>query len=420
MNASLPRRAALDRHVRALRSYVVDRLSEPQLGDQERAVVRQALIGSGEISAALRVAEGAPALLQVEHDSIRPLVHSVREHALRRHLLLARPVWGAELVQVEASAIACVGGTRLQEAVGQLCEERRLTLLAGSPQLDPGLELWTRLRRAVLAVIDLTGERGRRGRECYALGLALALGRPALIVARELDLPFDVDAIPFVWRDPAAQAELGQALDDALYRLPRTDGRSSLTWAISCFRRLMEERGNRGALGVLADLPPGGELDPFLVLGVIRQLLRLAGEGERLCLHSTWAVASDEPQRPACFHVMPFAPEFDGAREAVRAACARTGLRYVRADESTPARILRALWSDLASASHVIVDLSGLNENVCLELGMRHAVGGSTLLVTHGQLGRAPFEEIKTLRRTSYEPRSLAGIAERFLASPAG
>ena len=53
----------------------------------------------------------------------------------------------------------------------------------------------------------------------------------------------------------------------------------------------------------------------------------------------------------------------------------------VRGDEALGQEIVASIWDETARASHVLVDLSGYNPNVCLELGMADAIGRDTLLI---------------------------------------
>ena len=57
------------------------------------------------------------------------------------------------------------------------------------------------------------------------------------------------------------------------------------------------------------------------------------------------------------------------------------GVTVVRGDEALSQDIVASIWKETARASHVLVDLTSYNLNVCLELGMADAMGRDTLLI---------------------------------------
>ncbi len=101
-----------------------------------------------------------------------------------------------------------------------------------------------------------------------------------------------------------------------------------------------------------------------------------------------------------CFVIMPFST-IDGICSAedwdkifndlIKTSVERCGLNYkcTRA-ESIPGNILRDIVNKLNDADVVIADLSGGNSNVFYELGVRHALGGRSILITQ-DLKYVPF-----------------------------
>jgi hypothetical protein len=79
---------------------------------------------------------------------------------------------------------------------------------------------------------------------------------------------------------------------------------------------------------------------------------------------------------------MPFGPSWAGeASGSVAASCQSAGLTYVRGDIAAHARIIHSIWNEIAQATHVVVDITGSNPNVFVELGMVHALGRPSLIV---------------------------------------
>lgn len=147
-----------------------------------------------------------------------------------------------------------------------------------------------------------------------------------------------------------------------------------------------------------------------------------------------------------CFVIMPFGePDDDPAlvvrservysqwiRPAVEAAAWEGGdlarLEARRADQGLQSGdIMQHLLRDLERADLVIADLSGRNPNVCYELGVRHALGGPTLLITD-EPRSLPFD-LRGLRvlRYRYDPEGmlafraeLTGAVAALMASGSG
>jgi hypothetical protein len=54
--------------------------------------------------------------------------------------------------------------------------------------------------------------------------------------------------------------------------------------------------------------------------------------------------------------------------------------------------IIRSIWNETCRASHVVVDITELdNVNVALELGMAHVLGRNVLIISQIDKDREPF-----------------------------
>ena len=83
---------------------------------------------------------------------------------------------------------------------------------------------------------------------------------------------------------------------------------------------------------------------------------------------------------------MPFSqPWSEAVADAAERTCQQAGVTYERGDSSADDRILRRVWNGICTADFVLVDMTGLNPNVMIELGMAHALCRNTLLVEHTQ-----------------------------------
>jgi hypothetical protein len=122
---------------------------------------------------------------------------------------------------------------------------------------------------------------------------------------------------------------------------------------------------------------------------------------------------------PSVFHVMPFSESWSNAvRDTVRASCNTHGFVYKRGDEADEGRIIQSIWQDICAAHSVLVDLTGLNINVLIELGMAHALGRIVLTVRQAGLKEPLPRNIEKLRVLDYDsPAGLSRLLESRLAA---
>jgi hypothetical protein len=83
----------------------------------------------------------------------------------------------------------------------------------------------------------------------------------------------------------------------------------------------------------------------------------------------------------------------------------------VRGDAALGQDIVASIWDETARASHVLVDLTGYNPNVCLELGMADAMGRDTWLMGVAGTAEARFAAIDKRRIHSYGVTSESSAA---------
>ena len=116
---------------------------------------------------------------------------------------------------------------------------------------------------------------------------------------------------------------------------------------------------------------------------------------------------------------MPFSePWSSGIRDAARAACTARGYTYRRGDEAEEGRIIQAIWDDICGAQVVLIDLTALNLNVFMELGMAHALGRTVLMVRQAGLKEPLPRNIEKLRVLDYRgPSGLSHLLESRLAT---
>jgi nucleoside 2-deoxyribosyltransferase len=297
-----------------------------------------------------------------------------------------------------------------------------------------GQARWDALRACHGGVFDLRGHRPGLVRAdaaaaaalagtAYELGLACALGKPVVIVTDAGDvLPFDVDIAPCeLTGDPVADEQaLSGAIDHAWYGRQRTTNASSLADTLAFLDTATREHPRRRLLEVTGALDQSQIDDPIGFAGCVKQTLREQGLGDLQVIFPAWPGRYPDAEAPTVFHVMPFAePWSNEARDAVRTTASARGYLYRRGDESDEGRIIQAIWDDITAAHLVVVDLTGLNLNVSIELGMAHALGRAVVMVRRAGIKETLPRNIEKLRVLEYDgPGALARLIETRLVRP--
>lgn len=115
-----------------------------------------------------------------------------------------------------------------------------------------------------------------------------------------------------------------------------------------------------------------------------------------------------------CFIAMPLRPEFAGPRQAIEEIGASLGYRCVRADDIQRPGVIHAdIWEHIQRAGIVVADITDLNPNVILEVGVAAAIKEQfrlVLLVKSGSTAPVPFD-LAPFRHIRYED-SMKGSKE--------
>jgi hypothetical protein len=104
----------------------------------------------------------------------------------------------------------------------------------------------------------------------------------------------------------------------------------------------------------------------------------------------------------SCFVIMPFSPIYQTLYERViRIAVENAGLTCIRADEVfSKAQVTHEIWKQIRSSRLVLAELTGKNPNVLYELGLAHAIGKPSIIITRNQ-DDVPFD-LRALRYLYY------------------
>jgi hypothetical protein len=403
-----------------VRSNFFDLYNQSGLGDSEREHAFALMTRIGRLTKDLSLIGADEQAFQVERDRVRPLFAEVRRFALRHHIMLAKPLWGWPPVQMNPSALTYTGRKDLVAQISCICRDLKLEIKTGGVQWGPGQQLWNRLREAPVGLFDLREREGSHmASAAYALGLALTLEvSPVVIAEVNTELPFDFD-IPPVCLDGSSSDELAlvESIDRAFVTFPRIGVQSSVNEMLV---RLSEQASCPDPVTQFMKkrILEGRVTDPLEALAVAESLLSGQKNFEAALLRPMWPGFYSDRTAPRCFHVMPFSTKWsDRVKKIVSRVCEKYDVLYRRGDLTDESRIILAIWTEICRASHVIVDITDLNVNVCLELGLAHALGRRTLLLHRSDAPFRPFPEISKLHVDLYDEKNLGSIVEGFIRS---
>lgn len=397
-------------------------LMRPHLGSEEKTAGMEIFKRCGHADTYLRQPErdDEESVRAYEADVLRQLAGEVRAFSARNHLTLISPIWYPSPLPPNPNAVFFSGGEALRETLTAVCTARSLKLPARAAPKDFASSRWEQLWACQVALFDFTGyvapdpERpvdlaatGPIAAVSYELGIALTLGRPVIVVASEgQDLPFDVDVEPVRVRGEGGdRARIADAIDDALYGLQRGGKESSLAATHAYLEHRYSGEQNLIVEQSLRLIDAAVARDPVAFRRYVEPVLGSAGSDSPQIVFPAWPGSYPRPGVRRCFHVTPFGPPWAGeVMSTVATACgaAEPPVEYVRGDQVLDADIIRSIWDHLCQASHVVVDLTGLNPNVALELGIAHTLGRNVLLVTQEDGGKGFLPSIRKLRAHRY------------------
>jgi len=375
---------------------------EELIGELRRRVLAESTrAGGADTDLFLEVAKLAGSLREASGDSARssalePLLWSLAERFRHRQKLanvaLAKPRWPDRPVQQSPKSVFVSGAVEtrfLDELV------RRGHVLSTEPSLgNYADERWTQLQASSVGLFwvgaapnegtpDPERQREARAQTCYDLGCALALGMTIVVLLGSgASLPFDVPVRELLVQPTTAVEDIADAVETVAFNPPwgqhaaqTSEGRDRLLEAL---------RGNHGldqASGTLEIAWRGlaaSETNADFVDRLARLVTMLPGSSFEL-LFPAWPASY--PTRRNLFHITPFRKWSETTGNWLSRQCEPRKMQVARGDSSAQQRIIHAIWAQLTGATAVVADMTELNPNVALELGVAHAFGKPSLLI---------------------------------------
>lgn len=411
-----------------LRRRLMQAMNRPWRGEYESREAQTLAARAADVDRRIYEADADVAASgAVEAESLRPLATAVRLFTARPHVMPAHPVWGAEVVAAGTQTLFHAGPAGSEAVLALACKRSGLQIPPRGSSDDHARLRWQQLQRSALAVFDLrTGTEGERADASYELGMALTLGKPVVVLASpERRLPFDIAVDPV---DLAAAENADAALADAVDRascwtFPEIAGSPWHATLDHVLATYAQETGDTYVDQTTKLLrSPDARNDSLIASSALDNLLHFEGDGRTRLIYPRWAPAYPSPGGLVrLFHVTPYQPEWaETVTELARATCRQAGAKYVRGDEVSQPDVVASIWAEIAVCTHVLADLTGLNANVALELGMAHTLGKPVLMIGQERTADELFPAISKLRLQPYslgERLPALGTAiENFLA----
>jgi hypothetical protein len=420
---------ALSRFLSDLKTAFIEEIVRPGILAGEKSVLDRAGTPVVTAEAELEKRCGNDDAIGLETEIVRASALELKQYRRRHHLMVIAPVWQAPRSAVQdPNAVFFSGPPAQQTLVQSVCKSRALTLLPGQRAGTASAAFrWQQLWTANVAMFDLSGYDSSNpipssvqvASACYELGIAFALGRSVVTLAHEGQaMPFDVDVAPLCLGGGDGDATaLGEAIDAALYATQRGAGISSLHATLDYARKILT--------GKQEWIDGESATDPVHVNRLLQHALAESGLRGQLAVLPAWPGAYPDPASPRCFHVMAFRSEFNWTVDVVSRICGEHGINYVRGDRVLEPDIIRSIWEEICRATHVIVDVTGSNPNVLLELGIAHTLGRNVLIVSQEKSSIGAVPSLAKLRTHLYSEQaspdagSLALVVGDFLTAQA-
>lgn len=287
--------------------------------------------------------------------------------------------------------------------------------LADPPDFYPGIPSESEALQAASPIATVA----------FECGWALSLGKPMVIVTGSDQLiPFDIDIHPCtLYGDLKDTERLVEAIQITLYGKPRISDENILNLS----RQFLLEKASESNVVAADEIRAGieqAEGDATLLKQLGKRLF------DYLAAHNLYAIQApfasrypDSSEAKKVFHVTAFRNWSRATEEHIRAICLACGLDYLVGYEQIDPDIMAAIWKDITRAHFVIADITLLNPNAVLELGMAMALGKPTLIIHQHAFIQNYFSPLRKIRTHTYSNEGESGrqfrqILQSFFQHP--
>ncbi len=409
-----------------LRRFILEEMYRPNKGPEES----KEILGLHEQASRVdkRIYEAGADDIRakvVDKEAFRPFALTVRNFSAQIYSMLSQPIWPVAPSPVDTNAVFYSGSLDLQDMVTDVCGALYLKVMQTPSGESFANARWKQIQKAMTTVFDLRVADGPElASVAYELGIALTLGKPMVVIAaNDQVLPFDIDVEPAILSgDHYEEKKLASAIDRSIvWTYDRTRSReflNTLDYILSQYTRPFPDIYVDQTLKLLSDQkkdPDRSTINRSILKFV--DFLNDVNEGTTMLIYPVWSPVYPKANSSRVFHVMPFRPEWaDDVALITRKTCKALDVEYVRGDEVEDPNVIRSIWKEIAQATHVVIDLTGFNANVALELGITHTIGRPSLIVGQPDTVEQLFPMIEKLRVHTYKDTTeLGALVRNFL-----
>ncbi|MET0009386.1 MAG: hypothetical protein ABW109_16115 [Candidatus Thiodiazotropha sp. 6PLUC4] len=414
-----------------------NRLTESGLRDNLGESDSQELERLSEaIKADLRMIASATTVEQIlrhQKGGLRLSALEFRKFERRRLLMIADPDFPTASLAVDPNSIFFSGAKSTQQTVNEACVTLAMKQPTRSGLADYMHSRWQQLRSSAIAILDYSeydasvadlqsvpepGEEeqivlsvaAKNAQVAYETGWALTLGVPIIITTRRgQPVPFDVDISPiFIEGNDKDVDRIVSAVQIALYGSHRRIANSTLKQSVQYARHWFKSTTDSTTENLLDKVVESNDATKVrLVLESVFDRL----ERKRPLIIVPAFEGSYPQQQLQLFHVTAFRTWSKVAEEEIRAACERYQIKYMIGYNRIDPDIMRAVWKDICHSSLIVVDITNLNPNALLELGIANALGRPTLVICQNQAPHLHLPAIQRIRIHYYNPQKRSALS---------
>lgn len=373
-------------------------------------------------------------LIQHQQFGLRQIAYDLGQFE-RRNLLYFTPcALPVHDVIVHVNQVFFSGQVDIQNKVQEACSQLGLHMATQKSNTTSLENRWQQIRESGLCIFDFSSYQPGQAdppdfypgipSESAALqtaspiatvafecGWALSLGKPLVIVTGSDQLiPFDIDIHPCAMQGDLKDPDrLVQAIQIALYGKPRISDENILYLS----RQFLFEKASESNVVAADEIRAGieqAEGDATLLKQLGKRLFDYLPAQNHYAIQAPFASCyPDSEGAKKVFHVTAFRSWSRSTEEHIRATCQACGLDYLVGYEQIDPDILAAIWKDITRAHFVIADITLLNPNAVLELGMAMALGKPTLIIHQHAFIQKYFSPLSKIRTHTYSNEGEGG-----------
>lgn len=342
---------------------------------------------------------------KLEIEVIRKLTLEIRNYLKIKRLMIIHPFWGTSKISEIPGNILYHGDNALRMKLEKICANNKLQLIYPPVNKEYSKARWEQLLGCDIAIFSLElNNKINTAQCCYEIGITRTLGKEIIILASLNEkIPFDIDIMPISYNEANIENTLSDAIDKSMLSSSKMEVGQNLNNTLHYVDNFYAPFNDKLEVKIVLQQIEKAEGDSIQVKNRLENLFNYIDTVPPMLVYPAWQPVYPANQEKRCFHVMPFSESWSNRiTKQTRIICANEGVKYIRGDEVTDPNIIHSIWTEICKASHVLVDITNLNPNVFLELGIAHCIGKKVNILCQEQGINDLFPMIQKNRITFY------------------